>query len=363
MKKLLTALMVFVIMLASFSGLALAQDDMEGWTCPEGFEGQTLRVFNWATYVAEDTVPNFEELCGVTVEYTEFGSNEEAVNVIRTEAAQFDIVVPSGGTVAEMAREGLIQPLDHSKIPNMANILPDFLDPPYDPGNEYSVPYQWGTIGIGYDATLVDEPLTSWAEFFAYEGRVAWLDDQDAVLGIALLILGYDPNTLVESEIQEAAQWMLDNNQSDVYQIAPDTGQDLLVQGEVDATIEYSGDIFQLIDECECDDYVYVIPSEGSNVWTDNMAIPFNAPNVELAHVFIDYILDAQVGADLSTYTAYGSPNAASIPLLDEELSSDPGIYPSEETLAASFIAVDKGPEASQYYSEAWNMINAQIGQ
>jgi spermidine/putrescine-binding protein len=137
----------------------------------------------------------------------------------------------------------------------------------------------------------------------------------------------------------------------------------LLVQGEVDAVVEYSGDIFQLIDECECDDYVYVIPSEGSNVWTDNMAIPFNAPNPELAHVFIDYILDAQVGADLSNYTAYGTPNAASIPLLDEELANDPGIYPSEETLASSFIAIDKGPEAAQYYSEAWNMINSEIGQ
>ena len=363
MNKLLTVLLVVVVMLTGISGLTFAQEDMEGWTCPEGFEGQTLRVFNWATYVAEDTVPNFEDACGVTVEYTEFGSNEEAVNVIRSEASQFDIVVPSGGTIAEMIRDELLLPLDHDLIPNMANILPDFLDPPYDPGNAYSIPYQWGTIGIGYDATIVEEPMESWADFFGYGGRVAWLDDQDAMLGIALLVLGYDPNTLNQDEVNEAAQWLLENNQADVYQIAPDTGQDLLVQGEVDAVVEYSGDIFQLIDECECDDYVYVIPSEGSNVWTDNMAIPFNAPNPDLAHAFIDYILDAQVGADLSNYTAYGSPNAASIPLLDEELASDPGIYPSEETLASSFIAVDKGEEAAQYYSEAWNLINSEIGQ
>jgi len=359
MRKLFLLSLVAVLVLLNGASLTLAQAD--AWVCPEGFEGQTLRVFNWTTYVAEDTIPNFEAACDVKVEYFEYGSSEEAVNVIRTGSAQYDIVVPSGNSVTVMINEELLQPLDHSKIPNLANLLPTFVDNPHDPGNAYSVPYQWGSIGIGYDATVVDEPIESWADFFAYEGRVAWLDDYRAVLGVGLLLLGYDPNSTDADEIAEAADYLLGINAGDVFQIAPDTGQDLLVRGEVDATIEYSGDIFQILDECECDDYVYVIPEEGAVLWTDNMVIPASAPNPDLAHAFIDYILDAQVGADLSNYIAYGSPNAASIPLLDEELRENPGIYPSDETLEKSFVAIAVG-EAERFYSEAWNKINAELG-
>jgi len=362
MRKGLILLVIIYMMAMVGASVSLAQDEeMEAWACPEGYEGQTLRVFNWSTYVAEDTIPNFEEACGVTVEYFEYGSNEEMLNVIRAESAQYDIVVPSGDTVARMINEELLQPLNLDMIPNFENLLDAFKNPAYDPDNGYSIAYQWGTVGIGYDVNFVEEGFESWADFFAYEGRVAWLDDQRATIGVALLLMGEDPNTTDEEKIAAAGQFLLDNTQSQVLEIAPDTGQDLLVRGEVDAVVEYSGDIFQIMDECECEDFAYVIPSEGTNVWTDNMAIPFNAANPELAHVFIDYILDAQVGADLSNYTAYGSPNGASIPLIDEELTSDPGIYPSDETLDSSFIAIEVG-EAEQYYSEAWNNINAAIG-
>jgi spermidine/putrescine transport system substrate-binding protein len=159
-----------------------------------------------------------------------------------------------------------------------------------------------------------------------------------------------------------AAEYLLERNQADIFEVAPDTGQDLLLRGEVDAVVEYSGDIFQIIDECECDDFAYVIPSEGGNVWTDNLAIPFNAPNPALAHVFIDYILDPHVGADLSNYTAYGTPNSAALEFIDPELLEDPGIYPSEETMAGLFFSKGKFGEASTYYSEAWNELNARLG-
>lgn len=360
MKK---VLLVVIAIFALFSPVA-AQDEGSDWVCPEGYEGQTLRIFNWSTYVAEDTVPNFEALCGVTVEYFEFGSNEEMVAVVRAESAQYDLVVPSGGTVSEMIAEELLQPLNLDMIPNIANVSDAFLNPPYDPDNEYSLPYQWGTIGIGIDTTIIDpEEMTSWEDFFAYDGRVAWLDDRDAMLGVALLMQGLDPNSEDEAEVAGAAEYLLTTNQADVFEIAPDTGQDLLLRGEVDATVEYSGDIFQIIADCECEDFLYIIPEEGSNVWTDNMAIPFNAQNPELAHVFMDYILDSQVGADLSNYTAYGSPNAASFDLLDPALSGDPAIYPSEETLASSFIAIGKVGDVSTFYAEAWNTVNTEIGE
>jgi spermidine/putrescine transport system substrate-binding protein len=363
MRKLFSFISLMALLCMTGANLVSAQDESESeWVCPEGFEGQTLRIFNWATYVAEDTIPNFADLCGVTVDYFEYGSNEEMVAIIRAESAQYDIVVPSGGTVSEMAEEGLLQPLDHSLIPNIANVAETFIDPPYDPENVYSLPYQWGTIGIGFDTTIIDpEDMTSWEDFFNYTGRVAWLDDQDAMLGVALMLQGLDPNSHEEDEVMGAVQYLLEQNKADVFEIAPDTGQDLLLRGEVDATIEYSGDIFQIIDECECDEFAYVIPLEGGNVWTDNMAIPFNASNPELAHTFIDYILDAHVGADLSNYTAYGTPNQASLEFIDPDYLENPGIYPSEETMANLFFSQGKIGDVATYYSEAWNELNAEI--
>lgn len=360
MRKLLILGLMLALIL-SVGSLALAQDDMpEAWVCPEGFEGQTLRVFNWTTYVAETTIPGFEAACGVTVEYFEYGSNEEAINIIRAGSAQYDIVVPSDNTAARMINEGLALPLDLSLIPNYDNLLDAFKDPLFDPGNGYSIAYQWGTIGIGYDVNFFPDGLDSWVDFLEYEGRVAWLDDQRAVLGVMLNLLGYDPNSGAEDEIMEAARYMLDTNRADVFEIAPDTGQDLLLRGEVDAVIEYSGDIYQIMDECECEDFEYVIPVEGGVLWTDNMMIPYNSPNPTLAHAFIDYILDPVVGADLSNYTAYGTPNEAALAYIDEALLAEEGIYPSEETLNNSFIAVDVGG-AEVFYSAAWNLINTEI--
>jgi spermidine/putrescine transport system substrate-binding protein len=150
-----------------------------------------------------------------------------------------------------------------------------------------------------------------------------------------------------------------------VVAIAADDGQVLLERGDVDMTIEYSGDILALMFECECDTYGYLIPEEGTNIWVDNMAIPVDAPNPELAMVFMDYILHPQVGADISNYTAYGSPNQPAIDngLIDEALLSDPAIYPSQEILAKLFFSNPVGGDAEQLYNNAWDEMLIFLGQ
>ncbi len=358
--------MIFVVALlavgAILPSISFAQDDgdgeeMEPWVCPEGFEGQTLSVYNWSTYIAEDTIPNFEEACGVTVEYDIYESNESMLARIREGNPGYDIIVPSDYTIAIMADEGLLEPLDLEQIPNFANLSDIFVGAPYDPENQWSVPYQWGTVGIGYNATEVGEEVTSWEQMLNYDGSVAWLEDPRSMIAIGLVMLGYDPNTTDLDEIDEATQYMIDHS-SNVVAIAADDGQILLERGDVDMTVEYSGDIFQIMDECECDDYGYVIPSEGSVVWIDNLAIPVDAPNVELAHAFIDYILHPQVGADISNYTAYGSPNGAALEmgLIDEEYLNDPGIYPDEETSELLFY-IEEDADTEEYYLDAWDEI------
>src|SRR5690606_7364754 len=360
----------FVLLLCLLAVMpALAQDttetpldvsdaDLEPWTCPEGFEGQTLSVFNWSTYVAEDTISNFEELCGVTVIYDVYESNEAMLARLRQGNPGYDILVPTDYVVEIMIQEELIQPIDLSKIPNFRHVAENLIDTPYDPGNQYSVPYQWGTLGIGYNQTVVGYELKSWKDLFEYEGPVAWLEDPRAMIDIGLMMLGEQPPA-TDPEMVFAARDALLENGGNVVAIAQDDGQALLERGDVHATIEYSGDIFQIMDSCECDDFVYVIPEEGANLWTDNLVIASGAPNPELAHVFIDYILDPRVSADIANYTAYGSPNQTAIDLgyIDEELLSNPAIYPSEEISERLYFSAILPPEVDQAYADAWDEV------
>lgn len=277
MQRLTTFLVLLMFALATV-GIQAQDEIATTWTCPEGFEGQELSIYNWSTYIADDTIPNFETLCDVAVIYTTFESDEAMLTRIRQGNPGFDIVVPSGDTIAVMAREELLIPLDMDAIPNFANLTEGLLGAPYDPENEWSVPYQWGTVGIGFNTEKFPDGISTWAELFEYDGPVAWLDDRRAMFGVALIILGYDANSESADEIEEARQYLQDNG-GNVVVIADDDGQELLVRGEVDLTVEYSGDIFAIADECECDDYDYVIPSEAANLWTDNLAIPIDAPN------------------------------------------------------------------------------------
>lgn len=335
-----------------------AQDDEPtSWTCPEGLAGKTLSVFNWSTFIAEDTVPNFEKLCNVKVIYDVFESNEAMLARIRGSNPGYDIVVPTDYTISIMISENLLIPLNHDLIPNLANIGEEFWDSPFDPGNAYSVPYQWGTIGIGYNVNKVKDEVTSWNDLFKHKGPVAWIEDPRAMISFGLILLGYDPNTDDFGEIEEARDFLIDNSRN-VKVIAADDGQALLLRGDVDMTIEYSGDIFQIMEECECDDFAYVIPEEGSAVYVDGLAIPVGAPEPELAHAFIDYVLDAKVGADISNYTGYASPNQAAIDmgLIDEDYLNNPFIYPNEEIWERLYYNEDN-PDTELAFIDAWDEV------
>lgn len=347
---------------------ATAAADLKPWTCPDGFQGQKLSVFNWTTYIAEDTVSNFEKLCGVTVTYDTFDSNDSLIARLRQGNPGYDIVVPTDYIIPTMISENLLEKLDQSKIPNMKNISPDLANPGYDPGNEYTVPYEWGTIGVGYDYNKVGEEITSWNQVWNYtKGPVEWLEDKRAMLGIALKNLGLDPNSDNPDDINKAKDFLIEHGKN-VSVIAQDDGQEHLAKGEADIVVEYSGDIFQKISECKADpnckaDFRYVVPQEGANLWVDNLAIPAGAPNKALAEVFIDYILDPQVGADISNFVTYASPNQAAIDagLINKEQLEDPAIYPTEETRKNLFI-IKPNPDAEQLYNDAWDEVKINVG-
>ena len=351
-----------IVGLAAALGMASLVHARSEWTCPDGFAGQTLSVYNWTTYIAEDTIDNFEAACGVRVIYDTFPSDDDMLARMRQGNPGYDIVVPSDRVVAIMIEEGLLLPLDRALLPNWVHLDTTFLGLDFDPGNRYSIPYQWGTLGIGYHVGRVGFEVKTWMDMFTYDGPVSWIEDIRAMMGSAAVTIGLDPNTGDPDEIRAIQQFMIDHGRNVVY-INQDDGQEVLLRGEVDIVVEYSGDIFQIMEECECDDFAFVIPLEGANFWVDNLTIPLGASNVPLAHVFLDYLMDPRVAADIANYTAYGSPNQSAIDLglIDEELLANPGIYPDEETEARLFrVLQDSALE--QLYNDAWDELKIFIG-
>jgi spermidine/putrescine transport system substrate-binding protein len=265
---------------------------------------------------------------------------------------QYDLVVASDYAVEVLRAESLLSPLDHALLPNLGNLATRFRDAPFDPGNAYTAMYQWGTSGLGIRTDLVEggEPEASWRLVFdpaAQVGPFTMLNDPRETIGAALIYLGHSANSADPGELAEAER-LLVAQRDRVLTYAPfASARDLLASGDAVVAHNFSGDILLVADEVP--DVRYVIPSEGSVVWTDNLAVPAGAPNPRLAHAFINFILDAGVGARLSNWTRYASPNEAARADIDPELLADPAVYPDSAVMARLEYLRDLGPARAEY--------------
>ncbi|MEA5472352.1 spermidine/putrescine ABC transporter substrate-binding protein [Spirulina sp. 06S082] len=363
MKKFLILLLLFVFgLLVPFGCTVNNPDSANTGSNGNGGTENVLNIYNWSTYIDEETIPEFEKKFNVKVQYDTFESNEALLAKIQPGNPGYDIIVPTGDFVENMIAQGLLEKLNHDNIPNLKHLDEAFVDPPFDPGNQYSIPYQWGTMGIGYNIEAVGEEITSWKEIFdaKYKGKVALIEDSRAMLGVILMYLGYDPNTINEGEIADATEFIIQHKDA-IATFAPDTGQDLLDQGEVDIAVEWSGDIFQIMEENE--DIRYVIPKEGTIIWTDNLTIPKDAPHQELAEKFINFVLEPEVSARISNYVKFGSPNktAREQKLIAQEDLENTSIYPSAEIFKRLKYADDLGKDTA-LYDQAWTEIKVAVG-
>lgn len=357
MKRLLIFCLLFCLSALLSIGCAVHRSDLGVSASQENM----LSIFNWSDYIDPEVIAEFEQEFGVKVKYDTFDSNESLFAKIRPGNPGYDIIVPTNDYVEIMVKIGLLEELDRDNIPNIKNINSKFLNPGFDIGNKYSIPYQWGTVGIGYNITKTGGEIDSFEALFdpKFKNKVALLEDIRVVMGMVLNYLGYDPNTTDIDAIQAAKDYIVDRKET-IATFAPDTGQTLLDQGEVDIALEYSGDIFTVMAENE--DLRYVIPKEGSIVWTDSLAIPKGAPHKELAEKFINFVLDPEVGAKISNYVAYGTPNATAIEqgLIDEEILADPSIYPSPEVFEKLSYIHDVG-KATTLYDDAWTEVKVSM--
>jgi spermidine/putrescine transport system substrate-binding protein len=339
----LVAAMATALVVAACGG---GSGDVAAADCELGQVDGDLRLYNWSNYMNPELIDAFKAEFGVNVIEDFYPSNEELFARVAEGGAQFDVIVPSDYMVGIMIEEGLLLPIDRSVVPNWVNVAEDFRSPPYDPDLAFSMPYQWGTTGLGVNVGLLGDVEPSWALIFDpaiaanLPGRITLLDDPRETLGAALYYLGYSPNTTSEDELAEAAAII---TQAKAWTAAFNSDQysELLIGGESVIAHGYSGNILDNIGDDE--NFVYLIPEEGATIWTDNMAVLVNAPHPCTAQTFINFILDAQNGADLTNWTYYGSPNAAADPFIDPEILEDEAIYPSAAMRERLFFLEDTG--------------------
>ena len=320
-----TAIMIGVAMvLVMVSGVGLSiHGGLKNTSKP--YQGQTLRIYSPGEYMGENVIPQFEELTGARVVLELFDSNEQMyIKVANGES--YDILIPSDYMIERLINEGLVQKVERSKLMNMDFINQEVKNLAYDPGNEYSVPYFWGSVGIVYDTTKVSEEELQQEGYNIflnekYKGDIYLYDSERDSFMMALKALGYSMNTESEEELREAYDWFETCVTTMAPEIVTDEIIDNMAQGRKALGIVYSGDAAYIMSENE--NMGYYEPMEGTNIWCDAMVIPSNAANVELAHEFMNYLCDYEAAFDNSDFVGYTSPNEEVM----DELYGEGGTY------------------------------------
>ncbi|HEU4487409.1 MAG TPA: polyamine ABC transporter substrate-binding protein [Povalibacter sp.] len=335
-------------------------------------EEKVLHVYNWSDYIAEDTVKNFEEQTGIKVTYDVFDSNDVLETRLLAGNSGFDVVVPSASFLERQIKAGVFQKLDKSQLPNLKNMDPDIMQRValHDPGNEYSVDYMWGTTGIGYNQAKVkkalgsDAVLDTWDYIFDpkqiakfKDCGVSVLDAPDELLKLTLAWLGRDPNSQKEEDLK-AAEEKLMAIRPFIRKINSSQYIEDLANGDLCVAVGWSGDVLQSRDRAaEAGQGIvikYAIPKEGTIVWFDTLAIPADAKHPKNAHAFINYLMDPQVAANNSNFVNYANGNAASLPMVNDEVKNDPGIYPTPEVKAKLFPSLAYNEDFNRLMTRMW---------
>ncbi|HNW86518.1 MAG TPA: spermidine/putrescine ABC transporter substrate-binding protein [Candidatus Limiplasma sp.] len=295
---------------------------------------EVVNVYNWEDYISQESLDMFTQETGITVNLMNFTTNEDMLVKVRNSPSSFDVVFPSDYCIERMIAEGLIAPIDFTKVPNMQYIDANLLKPSYDPTGEYSVPYMWGTVGILYNKTMVTEPVTSWGILFdkKYTNNVFMIDSIRDCLGVTLKYLGYSMNTRDPLQLNEAKQLLIQQKKDGIvkaYQV--DETKDKMVAGEAALALVWSGDAQYAIDLNP--DLAYVVPQEGSNIWVDGMVIPKAAKNPENALKFIDFMCRPDIAKINCEEIWYSSPNTEAIKLMGDSYINNLTMNPTQDII------------------------------
>jgi spermidine/putrescine-binding protein len=348
--KLFHVLAILAVLLAACGGAARQAASTE------------LNLYAWSEYIPQSLLDSFSKDTGIKVNYDTYSSNEELIAKLQAGASGYDVIIPSDYTVDILRKQDMLDPIDLAQIPNFKNIDDRFKNPEYDPGNKYTVPYQWGTVGLAYDTTKVTNPPTRWADMWdpAYKGQIVLLDDEREVLGMVLTVLGYDKNSTDPKQLEEAKQKFL-ALKDNIKLYDSDSPKTALLSGEVLLGLVWNGE--GAIAHAENPNITYICPEEGCGIWFDNLAVPKGAPHKDAAFKFLNYILDAKNSIEITKAFPYSNPNKAA---LDYWKTVDPAAYdaymsftatnPSAQDIAKAHMVKDVG-DATQLWDTVWTEV------
>lgn len=324
-----------------------------------------LNLYGWTDYVPQQLLDDFSAQYGIKVNYDTYSSNEEMLAKLQAGASGYDLVIPSDYTVEIMIKQNMLEPIDLSQIPNFANLDPRFTNKSYDPGNKYSIPYQWGTTALAYDKTKVPSEPKSWADLWdpKYKGRLVMLDDGREVPGMALQVLGFDKNSTDPAQLEQAKQKLI-ALKPNILKFDSDAPETALITGEAWAGLVYNGNAALALQQDP--NIVYICPTEGCGLWFDNLAVPTGAPHPDAAMAFLNFMLEPKESILITKEFPYSNPNAAA---LEYFKTSDPQAYdaymafsgtnPSADFLAHAVEVKDVG-DATKLYDQLWTDFKGQ---
>lgn len=327
----------------------------------EGSAGgdDTLHIYSWSSYFDDDMIAGFEEATGIRVVADIYDSNETMLARLQAGGGgQYSIIYPSDYMIEQMIEMDMLLELDHDELPDLADLIEQWQSPPYDPGNDYSIPYSWGTTGLIYNVAELGE-VEDWEYLWENQEeltrRMTLLNDVREVAGITLKMLGYSNSTEDAAEIEEAFA-MLEELKPALSAFTTDGWRDQIVPGDLLIAHAYSVDALDAI--AENDDLEYVVPSSGATVWTDGIAIPTTAPNVEAAYAWMNYVLNPESAAEVMSRLQLATPNKLTLDNLDSELKADTRLFPPEEVLAKCEALAPVG-DAIDLYDRLWTQLTS----
>ena len=315
-------------------------------------------VYGWAGYIPQGVLNDFTKETGIRVVYSTYDSNEAMFAKVKLlKGATFDVVVPSTDFVELLHRNNLIRELDRSKLPNMVNLDPNLMNQNHDPGNKYSIPYLWGSTGLAYNKKFLPDGIKGWNDLMKPElkGHILLTDDLRDAFGLALLALGYSPNSTVPKQIQEAFDW-LSKLKPSARVFDSSRVQQSLASEEVWVSPIWSDNFLTMEEEVE--NLAYVFPKEGAMLWMESFVILARAPNVENAYAFINYMLRPEVAIRCVDEIMASTPNLKALDLVPEDLRNNPVFAPSPEQLKKAKFQAHVG-EALPLYEKLWEEFKA----
>jgi len=360
-----------------FSSLRKALLATAGLTIAVGAQAAgTVHIYNWSDYIGETTLADFQKETGIKPVYDVFDSNETLEGKLLAGRTGYDVVVPSNHFLGKQIKAGAFQKLDKSQLPNYSNLDPVLLKrlEQNDPGNQYAVPYLWGTNGIGYNvekvkAVLGIDKIDSWSVLFEPENikklhscGVAFLDSADEMMPTVLNYMGLNANSTNPKDYAKATDKLLAVRPYVTYFHSSKYIGDL-ANGDICVAIGFSGDIFQAKHRAEEAkkgvNIAYSIPKEGGALWFDMLAIPKDSSNVKEAHAFINYLLKPEVIAQVSDYVGYANPNPGSDKLMEQSIRTDEAVYPPQAVLDKTYVSVELPPNIQRLMTRSWTKVKS----